>query len=119
METIYDKIVRMAGDTSWSVSIEDESYVEFSTYTTFGNDFGFAIRIYRDDDLSDIIDRIKEYIDDFDVDYEAYLWIGADGHGKNGAPYHIKDIVSDMEDARDSMKKLVQAFEKSKQGTTY
>jgi predicted ATPase len=36
-----------------------------------------------------------------------------DGHGKNGAPYHIKDIVSDMEDARDSMKKLAQVFEKS------
>ena len=32
-------------------------------------------------------------------DYEAYLWIGTDGHGKNGAPYHIKDIVSDMEAA--------------------
>lgn len=29
----------------------------------------------------------------------TYLWIGTDGHGKNGAPYHIKDIVSDMEAA--------------------
>lgn len=25
--------------------------------------------------------------------------MGTDGHGKNGAPYHIKDIVSDMEAA--------------------
>ena len=24
---------------------------------------------------------------------------GPDGHGKNGAPYHIKDIVCDMEAA--------------------
>lgn len=113
METIYDKILRIVGDTSWSASVEDESYVEFSTYTTFGNDFNFAIRVGRDDDLSDIADRIKEYIDGFDVDYEAYLWIGDDGHGKSGAPYHIKDIVSDMEDARDSMKKLAQVFEKN------
>ena len=43
METIYDKILRIVGDTSWSASVEDKSYVEFSTYTTFGNDFSFAI----------------------------------------------------------------------------
>ena len=113
METIYDKILRIVGDTSWSASVEDKSYVEFSTYTTFGNDFSFAIRVGRDDDLSDIADEIKEYINGFDVDYEAYLWICDHGHGKNGAPYHIKDIVSDMEDARDSVKKLAQVFEKS------
>ena len=42
---------------------------------------------------------MKRYYEDFDPDYEAYLWIGDDGHGRNGAPYHIKDIVSDMEEA--------------------
>ncbi len=28
--------------------------------------------------------------DGFDPDYEASLWIGPDGHGANGAPYHIR-----------------------------
>ena len=42
---------------------------------------------------------LEKYYEAYDSDYEAYLWIGTDGHGKNGAPYHIKDIVSDMEAA--------------------
>lgn len=114
METIYDKISRIVRDTSWSSArVEDKTCVEFSTNTIFGHDFSFVIRVGEDDDLFDIADRIKENIDGFDVDYEAYLWIGYDGHGKNGAPYHIKDIVSEMEDARDSMEELAQVFEKS------
>ena len=48
---------------------------------------------------------------DFDPDYEAYLWIGDDGHGRNGAPYHIKDIVSDMEEAEEQIYELLQALE--------
>ena len=47
----------------------------------------------------------------FDPDYEAYLWIGDDGHGRNGAPYHIKDIVSDMEEAEEQIYELLQALE--------
>lgn len=30
------------------------------------------------------------------MDYETSLWIGKDGHGANGAPYHIKDILEEM-----------------------
>lgn len=42
---------------------------------------------------------LEKYYEAYDPDYEAYPWIGPDGHGKNGAPYHIKDIVCDMEAA--------------------
>lgn len=54
---------------------------------------------------------MKRYYEDFDPDYEAYLWIGDDGHGRNGAPYHIKDIVSDMEEAEEQIYELLQALE--------
>lgn len=50
----------------------------------------------QDDDMEAFIDNIHEYYENFDVDEEAYIWIGSDGHGKNGAPYHIADIVKDM-----------------------
>ena len=55
--------------------------------------------------------RIKCIEKNFDPDYEAYLWIGDDGHGRNGAPYHIKDIVSDMEEAEEQIYELLQALE--------
>ena len=54
---------------------------------------------------------VKEYYEGFAPDYEAYLWIGDDGHGRNGAPYHIKDIVSDMEEAEEQIYELLQALE--------
>lgn len=56
------------------------------------------------------IDNIHKYYEDFDVDEEAYIWIGSDGHGKNGAPYHIADIVKDMEEAEVMMADLYEAF---------
>lgn len=28
---------------------------------------------------------LEKYYEAYDSDYEAYLWIGTDGHGKNGA----------------------------------
>jgi len=48
---------------------------------------------------SSCLEAFKLLYDNYDADYETSLWIGEDGHGKNGAPYHIKDIVEDMEAA--------------------
>ena len=47
--------------------------------------------------FEELLERIKEYHDNFDIDYETYIWLDSDGHGKMGAPYHIKDLVEDME----------------------
>ena len=79
------KVTDIAQEKGWSISVEDENKTSIQ--------FEF------------------QYYEDFDPDYEAYLWIGDDGHGRNGAPYHIKDIVSDMEDAEEQIYELLQALE--------
>ena len=66
--------------------------------TPAGQDFGFSVEM-RNGDPDSLLQELEKYYEAYDSDYEAYLWIGTDGHGKNGAPYHIKDIVSDMEAA--------------------
>lgn len=48
--------------------------------------------------------------DGFDPDYEASLWIGPDGHGANGAPYHIRDILDDMDAVQSAYNELADAF---------
>lgn len=106
MASIYRQIVELVDSSDWSVGQENNDYIEFSIYTPCGQDFNFSIEIDDSDTLSDIADKVDEYIDGFDVDYEASLWIGEDGHGKNGAPYHIKDIVEDMEAAKEKMQEL-------------
>ena len=48
--------------------------------------------------------------DGFDPDYETSLWLGPDGHGANGAPYHIRDILDDMDAVQSAYNELADAF---------
>lgn len=64
----------------------------------------------QDDDLDSLVGNIKEYYDNFDVDEEAYLWLDETGHGKNGAPYRMKDVVKDMEEAEKMIDRLLDSI---------
>ena len=95
-----EKIKRIAESLEWSVYINKmnkEYEFEFSVFTPAGQDFNMVI--VCDDSVESFIGKLYDYYDSFDADYEASFWIGDDGHGTKGAPYHIKDIVDDMEQA--------------------
>ena len=64
----------------------------------------------KDDDFDSFLHELEQYYESFDPDYEASLWIGSDGHGKYGAPYHIKDIVNDMEEAEKMIENLYETL---------
>lgn len=110
---IQQKITEIAEILGWSVDFSEsqngKTDVNFAKYTSYGQDFNFSVEL-EDDDMEAFIDNIHEYYENFDVDEEAYIWIGSDGHGKNGAPYHIADIVKDMEEAEIMMADLYEAF---------
>lgn len=57
------------------------------------------------DEPDSVVDAFQKLYDNYDADYETSLWIGEDGHGKNGAPYHIKTILSNMEEIEDDLEK--------------
>lgn len=59
----------------------------------------------KGNDTDSLLQEIEEYYEGFDPDYEACLWIG-----KNGAPYRIKDIVNDMEQAEAMIEKLYETL---------
>lgn len=110
---IQQKITEIAEILGWGVDFSEpqngKTDVNFAKYTSYGQDFNFSVEL-EDDDMEAFIDNIHEYYENFDVDEEAYIWIGSDGHGKNGAPYHIADIVKDMEEAEVMMADLYEAF---------
>ena len=110
---IQQKITEIAEILGWSVDFSElqngKTDVNFAKYTSYGQDFNFSVEL-EDDDMEAFIDNIHEYYENFDADEEAYIWIGSDGHGKNGAPYHIADIVKDMEVAEVMMADLYEAF---------
>lgn len=110
-----DDIIRIAEEHGWSVNVSDgmknktDKCLEFEKYID-SQDFFFSIWMY-DNDIEQFVYAVGEYADDFDVDEEASYWIGPDGHGKNGAPYRISDILEEMQDAKNEMKELADAFE--------
>lgn len=107
------KIISAANRKGWNVSTDEREkgaiQFEFSQFTPAGQDFNFSATM-TDGNPAILIEEVKRYYESFDVDEEAYLWIGPDGHGQNGAPYHIKDIVSDMEAAEEMVYQLYEAL---------
>lgn len=110
---LIEHITTVADGLGWQVSTDASKQnvveFEFQNYTPAGQDVNFCVEM-KDDDPDSLLREIREYYEGFDPDYEAYLWIGSDGHGKNGAPYHIKDIVSDMEAAEEMIGALYEAL---------
>ena len=110
---IQQKITEIAETLGWSVDFSEPHNgsidVNFAKYTSYGQDFNVCVAL-EDNDMEGFIDNIHDYYESFDVDEEAYIWIGSDGHGKNGAPYHIADIVKDMEEAEAMIADLYEAF---------
>lgn len=108
------KITEIAEDCGWSVHVDDSDRTdiefEFERYTMHGQDFNFSVNMQKED-TDTLIANMKDYYNGFDPDYEAYLWIGDDGHGRCGAPYHIKDIVADMENVDKYIYRLLQTLE--------
>ena len=94
---------------------DDDEHVTifFSFYTNGGQDASQEIDLYDWDNVDEIRDKLDDLHENFDVDYETYIWLGNDGHGKSGAPYHIKDVLADMEEVEEKLKQLSIEFEKA------
>lgn len=106
-----EKIVSNFAYGMWDVTVNNDDgkhlvnprpqiNVEFETYTDAGQDP--VVDITFDDsndyenDLAQLVNKLYDYWDDYNPEEEASLWIGDDGRGANGAPYHITDLVKDM-----------------------
>lgn len=116
---IIDKIIEVGEDLKFDVRVKqgcnDKEYVEFtfSKYSPFGQDFSFDIttQINEDDEPEDVLDTFIGNLDDFyesyDVSYETYLWLDEWGHGKNGAPYDMRDLYNDFKACENYIEELL------------
>lgn len=109
---LIDRIIEIAESQGFSVSTEiqgNEVEFTFSQYTDFGQDFSFDAMM-TDNDIYTLLECVGDYYEGYDPDYEALLWVGPDGHGKNGAPYRLTDVVKDMEQCEQMIKDLLDAL---------
>jgi hypothetical protein len=97
-------------NVDWYEISDGNTMVTFQFYTDYGQDVMLEIELEDWNDTEEICDKLKKLYENFDVDYETYIWIGEDGHGKNGAPYHIQDILNDMENAEKKLGELYEEF---------
>lgn len=95
-----ERIVEIAEENDWSVDMTsndgDNFTYEFRKGSPAGQDFSFCADM-EDNDVYSLIDNIYERYNDYDCSEETYLWLDNTGHGKNGAPYDMKDVYEDME----------------------
>ena len=94
---LINKLEKITASMGWSVSVSNYAngnFIYFSQYSPAGQDFGFEVEAYT---LEDLYRAVKYYYDGYDCSEEAVIWLDDSGHGKNGAPYDMKDVYEDME----------------------
>lgn len=90
----------------YSIDFEGNNMIRFGRYSPAGQDFGFSVN--AGEDLFDLMRNVEEAHQSFDCSEEAYLWLDNTGHGKDGAPYDMKDVYEDMECCREYIEELRQ-----------
>lgn len=104
MNKTLEKLLDKARELGWVVTHDNDDTYNFAKYSSCGQDFSFDID--TEDDPHAFLDNLYNRWDAFDVSYETYLWLDEDGHGKNGAPYDMKDVYEDMQECENNIKDL-------------
>lgn len=109
-----NEFLKYAEEMDWSYSESEspnggQTCVELERSSPQDQDFIVTIWFETDNEC-DFADKLEEYWRDFDPSEEAVNWIGPDGHGTNGAPHDLQDIINDMVDCKEMLRELMVAF---------
>ena len=96
MLIIPEELINVLEDAEFNVSLIGNA-VLVQKYSSAGQDFNFYVEA---ETLRDLAKASYDYYARFDVSEEAYLWLDETGHGKNGAPYDMRDVYDDMEECQ-------------------
>ena len=90
-------ITKIAKSMDWTVEALEEdgkTYFELETYSDKWQHLTLTI---WGETVDEFADNLNERYCDYDCSEEAYIWLDDFGHGKNGAPYDMRDVYEDME----------------------
>lgn len=112
-KVLVSKIIEIAEIQGFTVYHEkkgSETEFSFSQFTERGQDFSFSISMDNQDFVT-FLTELSDYYEGYDPEAEIMLWLDNDGHGKNGAPFHMRDVLSDMEDCEKMIGQLFDALQ--------
>ena len=101
------KVINIAESLEWSIKYDSGEF-EFQKYSPAGQDFNMSITA---DSIAELSEKLYEKYNYFDCSEEAYIWLDNTGHGKNGAPYDMKDLYEDMEACEKMIRELAVALQ--------
>lgn len=118
IDDLTDAVVACAEAEGWKVEAgiyykEQKAEFEFGKYSLAGRDFSFEVEM-KCANINSLIENIDRYYENFDVDYETYIWFDQWGHGKNGAPYRLRSVLEDAEATEKMIGELLEAIRKMK-----
>lgn len=97
MLILTDKQIEKIEEQGYTVHRdEDDGMYCFWKFSSRGQNFSFEVE--PGEDLFDLSENVYRYYESYDVSSESALWIDETGHGKDGAPYDIEDLVADMKE---------------------
>lgn len=108
--TLPKELLDKIDEDDWGVDYNDDGTIYFSKYSPAGQDFGFEVGGCS---LEELAENIYDYYEDYDVSYEASIWLDESGHGKNGAPYDMKDLYEDMEACEQNILELYELIKEA------
>ena len=116
MGKLKQYIREVVANTTWSVSFsknkKGDLYVCFQIYTPAGRDLCIELDLRNNDSNDAVREKLKEYYESYDVSYETYIWLDKFGHGQNGAPYELEDVLNDTKKVEELILNLYEAFKK-------
>lgn len=101
LPTYVEVLEPLFAKEGYHIEINNDIEIDNDTITFYktapkGLDFSFEVNIGYD--INDFAKNIHNTFMDYDVSYETYLWLDNTGHGKNGAPYELEDVLEDIKD---------------------
>lgn len=99
---LLNKLDELCKGTNWEPCHEAGNTYGFQW---LGGDYDGYITL-NGDTIEELAEDAYAAYENFDVDEETALWIGSDGHGTNGAPYHIRDILEEFESYEKDLENL-------------
>lgn len=112
-QKLLDLIISIGQIKGWAVDFLDHDTklvdVCFQRYSPAGKDFNMEIEM-PDNDPNEFLANLSNYYENFDPDGEALNWCDKEGHGINGAPKRLKDIIIDFEEIEKEIKELLEVF---------
>lgn len=108
------QIEKAAEAAGWNVTIgkrdkkDGGGYdIAFQMYTDFGQDVNEEFWVKH---LEDIKHEVYECWENYDPSEEASIWLDNTGHGKNGAPHDMEDVLNDMKEVENALDQLCEAL---------